>query len=232
MPIDAIDVVSSEAVAGESAKARAQLASLIKNIDKQTFDVAELLFDVQVKGLYQPAFNTYKEFTRSLKIKDRKAEYLPKIVKVMKQVGIERPKYEPLGIARLREITSLDPAETYVNPVTKAETPMSVFISEFVEKGDEIEMETLKTHVRTLKGFVGENDFEWLNFYVKRSAATNTIRPALEKIKAIIGSAGKDEDGISKDPSDGAALESAMAVILTDETLGVEKLKEDTGEAS
>lgn len=223
-------VIVGEAVAGVSAKTRATLESLIKNIDKQTLDVAELLHKVQSENLYHPDFNTYKEYTRSLKIKDSRAEYLPKIVRVMKEVGIERKKYETLSIGRLRAITSLEPSKVWTNPETKEETPFKDFIAEFVNKGDEIEMEDLQKHVRTLKGFVGENDITWLNLPFQRVTMEKTIRPGIEKMKTVIGSVGKDEDGMAKDASDSYAVEMAFAEILADENLGVEEPVEETHE--
>jgi hypothetical protein len=214
-------VIVGEAVAGQAAadRARAMLESIIQNIDKQTLDAAELLYTIQSKGLYSPDYNTYKEYTRSIGLKDRKAEYLPKIVKVMAQVGIPRTKYGSLSISRLREITSLDPDKTWTNPETGEQTPLTLFIQGFVDKGEEIEMEDLKQHIRTLKGFVGENALTHVNFCVTVAALSNTIRPALEKMKALIGSVGKDDDGISKDASDGAALEAMSVEILNDPTL-------------
>lgn len=216
-------VIVGSAVAGEAAKARLILESLIKNIDKQTLDVAELLFKVQTEGLYQPDYNTYKEYTRAIKIKDSRAEYLPRIIRIMNAVGIERKKYEHLAIGRLREIASLDKIvnDNWVNPENQEQTPIKEFVTAFVDKGEEIELEDLKKHIRTLKGLTGENDLTWFNVCVKRAAMDKTIRPALEKVKAIIGSVGKDDEGVSQDASDGAALEMAMAEILADETLGM-----------
>lgn len=219
-------VIVGAAVAGESAALRAELQSLIQNIDKQTLDVAERLYIVQSKGLYQPEFNTYMEFTKDLGLKESKARYLPKIVKVMGEVGIPRTQYEKLTIARLRQITSLDPSAMYHNPLTNNDTPMKEFIVGFVEKNEEIEFNDLVKHVRTLKGFTGENDITWLNLPFVRSALENTVRPGIEKVKAVIGSIGKDEDGISKDASDSAAVEAAFAHILTDDTFGVESAPE------
>lgn len=219
-------VLVGEAVAGQAAAVRAELESLIKNIDKQTLDVAERLHLVQSKQLYAPDFNTYMEYTESIGLKESKARYLPKIVRVMSEVGIPRTQYEKLKIARLREITSLDPAATYVNPLTKNETPMKEFIVGFVEKNEEIEFDDLKKHVRTLKGFVGENDITWLNLPFVRSALENTVRPGIEKVKAVIGSIGKDDDGVSKDASDSAAIEAAFAHILTDDTFGLSSAPE------
>jgi hypothetical protein len=93
---------------------------------------------------------------------------------------------------------------------------MIEFITGFVEKGEEIEMDDLKKHVRTLKGFIGENDLTWLNVCVKRSALDNTIRPALELAKNALGSVGKDEEGVSIDASDGAALEAIAVDFMND----------------
>lgn len=200
--------IVGEAVAGESTKVRKQLESLIKNLNKSTLDIGELLFKVKSNGFYQPwGFTTFQEYVDTLDIKARKAQYLLRIVDVMQQVGLERDKYEPLGIAKLREITSLDPQATWKNPQTGEETPMKEFIVGFVEKGDEMALEDLKTHVRTLKGLVGENDIVWLNLPFVRSTKENTIDPALTLARNNIGSVGKDDEGMSKDASDSACVE-------------------------
>jgi len=223
-------VIVGEAVAGESAKTRAMLESIIKNIDKQTLDAAELLEKVQSQGLYNPDFNTYKEYTRSIGLKDSKAEYLPKIVRVMKSVGFERKDYDKLSISRLRHISSLDPEKTWKNPETGEEVPFKDFIVNFVQKGEEIDMETLLQHIRTLKGFVGENDITWLNLPFARITMDNTVRPAIEKMKALIGSVAKDEDGMSKDASDSRCVEMITVHFLNDETVTAEQLSAPQGE--
>lgn len=225
-------VLVGEAVAGEASKKRALLESLIANIDKQTLDVAELLHEVQSKGLYAPDFNTYKEYTRSLKLKDRKAEYLPKIIKVMGQVGFGRDKYEHLGIGRLREITSLigegphafsSVDALWTNPETGEQTPIKDFIIGFIEQGEAIEMEDLKKHIKVLKGLTGENDLTWLNLCFQTKVMEDTVRPAIEKIKAHAGSVGKDDDGVSKDITDSKAVEYMCIEINNDPLLGGEQ---------
>lgn len=210
-------VIVGEAVAGESQKTRKALETLIKNLNKSTFDVGELLLKVKSSGYYTGwGFNTFQEYVNTLDIKARKAQYLVRIVDVMAQVGVEREKYEGLGIAKLREITSLEPNDTYINPQTNEQTPMKDFILGFVEKGDDIPLEEIKQHVRTLKGFVGENDITWLNICLKRSVLDETVRPALELAKVNIGTVGKDEEGMAKDASDGAALEAISVEYLND----------------
>lgn len=211
-------VIVGDAVAGESAQTRAALEQLIEHTNRSNFDIADLLHRIKSRGFYAP-YNTFDEYGATLKIKRRKRQYLVKMAETFATVGIPRTQYEPLGIARCRAITSLDPAKTWRNPETGEETPLREFIATFVDQGDGLAMETLQQHVRTLKGFTGENDLVWLNFCVTRSAAENTIRPALEKMKGLIGSAGKDDEGISKDASEGAALEAMAVEILNDNHL-------------
>jgi hypothetical protein len=200
-------VISGEAVAGAAAKALAQVEALIQNVNKQNFDLAELLHTVKVHGYYQSHFSTFKEYTESLSIKARKAQYLTHIVEVMADVGIPRTVYEKLGISKLREITSLDPDAIYKNPVTGQETPMKEFIKDFVANGVDTDLEDIRQHVRTLKGLVGANDIEWRNIPFLRSVLEATIVPALDLARANIGSVGKDDEGISQDASDAACFE-------------------------
>lgn len=211
-------VIVGVQVAGEAAAVKSQLDSLINTIDKSTFDVAELLYTVKVKGFYSGwGFSTFQEYAASFKkLKKRRVQYLTRMVGVMDTVGIKREVYEPLGIARLREITSLDPEIEWTNPQTNIKTPMVEFIKGFVEKGEEIEMDQLKQHVRTLKGFVGENDLVFETLCMTRSAMDNSWKPAIELAKAKIGTVGKDDEGMSVDASTGAAAEMLAVAFLTD----------------
>lgn len=201
-------VMVGEAVAGESTKVRKILEGLIQSLNKSTFDVAELLSKVKSNGYYNAwGFNTFTEYIKTLNIKARKAQYLVGIVDVMTAVGIGREQYEPLGIAKLREITSLKPSEMYTDPETGFSKPMKDIIAELVKQGGDLELEQIKDLVRNLKGLVGEDALVWLNICLKKAALDETVRPALELAKNHIGSVGKDDDGVSKDASDGAALE-------------------------
>lgn len=231
-------VIVAPAIAGEATYTKSTLENLINSLSKNTFDVAELLYKVRVKGFYAEwGFTTFKEYTNTLKIKPRKAQYLTRIVGVMEELGIERTKYEPLGIARLRVITSLDPKDKWTDPETKEVTAHGDFIKLFVEQGDALELEDVDKHVRTLKGFVGDNDLTWLNIQLKRSVLEKVVRPALELAKAHIGSVSKDDEGVSQDASDGAALEVLGIEFMNDpkNELGAyapEEDEDDTEDAS
>lgn len=220
-------VIVDSAIAGEAVAVRHQLEELIKNVDKNTFDIAELLYTIKKRGYYAP-FNTFQDFRKSLKLKPRKSQYLTRIASVMDEVGIPRSQYEPLGIARLRDITSLEPSEVWTNPTTGDITPVREFITSFVEyrepSGDFIDPERLKKNVRVLKGLVGENDMDWLHLYMRVSAIEETARPALELMKAHIGSVRKDEEGISHDATDGQAAEMVFANYLSDPSNGLDTL--------
>lgn len=215
-------VIVGAVVAGEAAATKNQIDALINTLDKSTFDVAELLYKVKTKGFYAEwGYSTFQEYSRTFKkLKPRKVQYLTRIVGVMDEVGIKREAYEPLGIARLREITSLDPKEEWTNPESGLKTPMVEFIKGFVaareDNGDYMDADIIKQHVRTLKGFVGENDLVFQTLCMTRLAMEKSWNPAIELAKAHIGSVKKDDEGMSQDASMGAAAEVLAIAYLTD----------------
>ena len=197
-----------EQIAGESVKVKKELEKLLKSLNKSTFDVADLLHKVKKFDYYRPEFDTFAEYLKTLDIKQRKGQYLERITDVMEQVEIERTKYEPLGIAKLREITSLDPNSIWKNPTTGTETPMRDFITEFVNEGATMSQKEIHEHVQTLKGFTGENELVNKTFAWLKSTYENVIEKALELAKRNIGSVGRDpETGNAIDPSDSRAME-------------------------
>jgi len=207
--------IVGEKVAGEAAKVRKQLEQLIKKVNSSAFDIAELLHTIKKNGYYE-GFTTFQEYVKTLEIKPRKAQYLRRIAEVMEIMTIARDKYEPLGVAKLREITSLDVGGTWINPETKEETPIKAFVQGFIDKGKDMPLEEIKNHVKTLKGLIGEDAMAWLHLYMKEQAIDKVVRPAMELAKAQIGSVGKDDEGVSKDASDGAAIESICGAFLAD----------------
>jgi hypothetical protein len=216
-------VIVGEAVAGESKKVRDELEKLIHTINTSTFDVADLLHTVKSKGYYKAyGFNTFLEYLAELDIKTRKAQYLVRIVDIMTEVCVPREIYQPVGIAKLREITSLDTHDSngdevfWDNPETGESLKMRDIIVGLVEKAPTMTLSELKEYVKLLKGLVGENDLTWLNISVNTQALQQTILPAFHLAKQNLGSSYKDEEGMSHDYSDGKALEMICAEYLND----------------
>lgn len=210
-------VITGKQFVGEEYEVRNKLETLIQSLNKNTFDIAECLHVIKSKGYFNKwGYSSFNDYIQELEIKQSKAHYLTRIVDIMEKMQIPRESYEPLGIGKLREITSLNPNDTYINPKTNQETPMAEFIKGFVEKGKDMELTDLRNNVRILKGFVGENDLVWLNFSVTKQAAEETIKPALELAKQNAGSVGQDDDGMAKDISDGKALEYIAVEYIND----------------
>lgn len=200
-------VIVGEQVAGESSAVRTELEKLVNNFDKSLFDIGDMLYRVHRNRFYTSwGFNTFKEYITTLNFKVRRAQYLSRIAEVMTELGVPRKQYEPLGIAKLREITSLDHQGTWTDPQGNV-IQLADWIRKFVEDGMDLPIEELKTHVRTLKGLVGEHDLCFETYCYTRSVKDNVVEPAKELARRNIGSVGKDEEGDSKDASSGACLE-------------------------
>ena len=210
-----------EVVAGEAAKVRKQVEKVVSNANSSMFDLAELLFDVKKNNFYN-GYTTFSEYLSSLKFKRRRLDYLVKMAEVMHVVGITREKYEPLGISKLRIITSLDVNGFWKNPGTGEEIPLKSFIIGFVEQGQEMTLAEITQHVRTLKGEVGDEAFVIMHIKIKQNALDKVLRPALELMKLKIGSVKKDGEGFSVDASDGRALEMIAADWMSDPNNAVE----------
>lgn len=209
--------IVGEVQAGRSQEVRNKLEGLLKTLQKSTFDVAELLHEVKSKGYFNTwGYATFKDYVAELDIKTRKAQYLVRIVDVMEALELDRNTYEPIGLSKLREITSLDPNGTYTNPKTGEVEPLKDYIGVLIEKGKDLSLDEIKETVKTLKGLTGENELVWLNFSVKKAALEETIRPALDLAKMQIGSVGRDDEGNAVDASDGRALEVIAIEYLND----------------
>jgi hypothetical protein len=209
-------VIVGEAVSGERAEVQKALKKLIKQVNTNTFDIAELLFKAKSKHLYTEP--TFADFVATLAIKKRRAQYLERIAEVMDAVHIPREEYEPIGVTKLRVITRLEPAETYTDPLTLEEHPMADYIVGLAELASAKTEEELESHVRVLMGETGENDIAWLNLRMQRLTIDNVIKPAFEKAKINIGSVATDADGIAQDASDSRALEIVCVNYLQDKS--------------
>jgi hypothetical protein len=215
-------VIVGEVKAGESKKVRKQLEGLISSLNRSTFDVGELLHTIRKNGFYKDyGYNTMKEYVSELDIKLRKSQYLERIFAIMDEIEIPRAEFEPIGIAKLREITSLNVRNEDGTPAIYraedgTESKMSDVVRGLTVQAPQMELKELQQAVRGLKGLVGEADLTWLNISVNRQALTETIEPAFELARKQLGSAGKDSEGIAVDYSDGKALEMVCVEFLND----------------
>jgi len=210
-------VIVGDQVAGESAKLRADLTAAIKDIRSRLFDVAELLYKAQQERLYtEPSF---KDYVKSLGFKYRRAQYMTSVIGMCEAMNLVRPEYEAIGMGKLRAIARLDCSveATYTNPADGQTTPMRDWIMGLIELAPSRTVEEIESHVRVLKGEVGELDMVWENFRVLRQARDLTIRPAIDKMKLLLGTTQKDFEGVAVDTSPGRCLEAICARFLTEE---------------
>lgn len=198
--------IYGEAVAGESAKIKNNIESLVKGLNTSTFDLADLLFLAKTKNfISQWGFNTMGEYFESINLKVSKGRYLVKIAETMAICQIPRSEYESVGTNKLRAICKIDPLKEYQGKGG------AEYVKGLVENANSVSVESIKEAVESLQGKTAEDADTWLNISVKRAARDNTIRPAIETMKKLIGSVAKNEDGNSVDASDGRALELICA---------------------
>jgi hypothetical protein len=207
--------VIGERIPGEAIKVRQELEGLLQNLTKKTFDIGTLLHRIKKEGLYT-GFTTFQDYVATLDIKPRKALYLRKIAEVMELLGIEREEYEPVGISKLREITSLNPYETWTNPETGQEIQLSVPIMEMIEHHKELSLDTIKKTVKVFKGLVGDQEMVSRHFWVPAIVAQEVIDPAVELARKQIGSVHRDDEGVAQDAKDGACYENICVNFLQD----------------
>jgi hypothetical protein len=204
-------VVGEQEAGSRSDEVKRKINKLIKAVNTNMFDLAEYLHEAKTKNYYTEwGFPTYAAFAKSLKIKYARAYYLVDIVETMRAAGISRAEYEPVGVAKLRIITGLDPKSEY-NGI-----PGVMAIRELTLKADQMSAEELKAEVEKLQGKVGDDSMVWLNLHVKRLARENVMKPAIALMIKHIGTVGQDDEGNAIDPSEGAASEMIFANFLAD----------------
>jgi hypothetical protein len=211
-------VMVGEQVAGRAAMVREKLKDLTSDIKASTFDVAELLFEAQENN-YPAAWGyaSAVEYGREeLGLKKRKIEYLTRITKVCRAVGLKRERYEPAGITKLREITTLNPAETYWNAAAHVSEPMDEHIVRLILDSDKLNVEQVTLEVARLKGQVGKDRRVNRSYSTDITTWTNTISVAIERARKFLGSKGRDAEGNAKEYSEGACYECICATFNAD----------------
>lgn len=211
-------VVVGEAVAGQSQALRKKLLSLSQNIKQENFDLAELLLQVKDNRLYRTwGYESLGEYSETeLGIRERKSRYLCRILEVCRTVFVPREEYEPIGVTKLREITTLDPEGYFFNPETKENERMSMHILNLLKKAKDMKASDIEEEVKRLKGQTGDDEQVIRSFSVTRACWENVIKPALELARQRLGSKGRDDEGKAVEYSDGAAYECICAEFLAD----------------
>lgn len=210
--MDPIAIVG-EAVAGRTAEVRKQMQSLASDLQRNTFDIAELALEAQEKHYFlQWGYESLGEYGElELGIKHRKLQYLAHITKVCREAGIKRTDYEPAGVTKLRSITSLDPGATYFDQEAKQHEPMVEYIVALVAEAPELSTKEVDERVAHLKGMDGPNAMLTKSYSVTKSCYEDVILPCYESIRKRLGSAGRDDTGQAKEYSDGTVLECLCA---------------------
>jgi hypothetical protein len=206
-------VIVGESIAGRQQTVRRTLIKLSEDLNRHTFDCAELLYEVQSKKYYLDwKFESLSEYAAlELNLKSRKSQYLARIVRVCNECGVKRADYEPAGVTKLRIITSLDPKGTYFNREEKQHESLVDHIVDLVASAPELSTQEVEERVEYLKGLDGENAMLTRSYSVTRSAYEHTVQRCFESIRMRLGSAGRDETGKAKEYSDGAVIEALCA---------------------
>jgi hypothetical protein len=210
--------IHGEAVAGRAAKVRRQLLDLSADVKASTFDLAELLFEAQENGYAQQwGFASLPDYAaKELGLKERKSQYLARIIKVCRAVGLTREQFEPCGVSKLREIVTLDPEGTYWNPDTRVNEPLDEHIVRLILDHDNLNVDQVKLEVARLKGQVGKDRRVLRSYATDITTWTNVISEAIERARRYLGSKGRDDEGNAKEYSEGECYECICAAFLAD----------------
>ena len=210
--------IHGEAIAGRAATVRKELSRMVASMAISTFDVIALLVEVQENSYAsQWGFTSVIEYgQKELKLKKRKIQYLARIGRVAKAVGLTRSQYERAGVTKLREITTLNPEGTYWNKEEKVSEPLADHIVRLILDSDELTVEQVKEEVLRLQGRTGPDRPVTRSYTVPQSVEDKVIKVAVEKARMLLGSAKRDAEGNAEDYSVGVCLEVICATFNAD----------------
>ena len=211
-------VIVGEAVAGRSAQVRRSLMAMVANLSTNTFDLAALLHEARENN-YPTAwgFSSLADYaSQELGLKQRKSEYLTRIMRVTKAVGLTRPQFEPCGVSKLREITRLDPEGTFWNKDEHVSEDLAEHIVRLILDHDKMNVEQVKDEVARLLGQSGPDRRVMRSFSTDQSTWDKVMKPALETARRMLGSQGRDSEGQAKEYPDGVCWEVIAASFNAD----------------
>lgn len=201
-----------------SAIVRKTLKSLNTNLEYTLFDCAELLYEAQFNKYFSHwGYKNLAEYAaQELQMKPRRAQYLARIVRVAKAVGLTRDSYEKAAVSKLREIATLDPEASWFNPETKLNEALADCILDLFLQANDLTLDQIRKLVSLYKGQVGPDRRIIRSYSTNESAYEKVIKPAMELTRRRLGSAGRDDAGNAKDYSDGVVIEMWAAEVLAD----------------
>lgn len=210
--------IIGEQIAGRSASVRRNLMSMVANLSTNTFDLAALLHEARENTYYSMwGFSSLAEYAeKELGLKQRKSEYLTKIMHVTKAVGLTRPQFEPCGVSKLREISRLNPDGTFWNKDTHKNEDLSDHIVRLILDHDNLSVQQTKDEVARLLGQDGPDRRVIRSYSTDITTWQNVISEALELARRQLGSKGRDDEGNSIEFSEGACYECICAAFLAD----------------
>lgn len=210
--------IYGEQEAGRAASVRKTLSSISKHIGANTFDLAELLYEVQENNYYSLwHFSSLPDYAeKELGLKPRKAQYLARIVKVYRAVGLTREAVEHTHTSKLRVIATLKPNSSFFNKDEKKNEPMDEHIVRLLLNAEDMTLTQIKDEVARLKGQVGPDRRVVRSFSTTQSAWDHVFVPAMEKLRRRLGDEGRDDAGNAREYPDGVVYEMAMAEINSD----------------
>lgn len=205
--------VYGEAVAGRAASVRRELLRLTSGISHSDFDLGELLLEARENNYIAAwGFSSLYEYAKQeLGLKKRKTDYLTRITKVTRQVGLQRKTYEPAGITKLREVTRLNPEGTYWNVDEKKSEDLAEHIVRLILDHDKLNAEQVKLEVARLMGQSGKDRRVTRSYSTDITSWENVISPAIELARRMLGSKGRDDEGNAVEYSEGACYEVICA---------------------
>ena len=210
--------VVGEAVAGRSAQVRRSLMAMVANLSTNTFDLATLLQEAKENNYaFAWGFASLADYAeKELGLKQRKAEYLTRIMRVTKAVGLSRPQFEPCGVSKLREITRLDPEGTFWNKDEHVSEDLAEHIVRLILDHDKMNVQQTKDEVARLLGQSGPDRRVMRSYSTDITTWTNVISVAIETARRMLGSKGRDSDGNAKEYSEGECYEVICAAFNAD----------------
>ena len=211
-------MIVGEQVAGRAAEVRLELKRASSDANRSEFDLADLLFEAQEHGYPQRwGYASVLDYAyKELGMKKRRAQYLTRITKVCRAVGLTRRQYEPAGRSKLREIVRLDPEGTFFNRETRANEPLEDHIVRLVLDSDTLTYDAVKAEVARLLGQTGKDARVVRSYSTDLASWENVISRAIEKARRYLGSQGRDDEGNAKDYSEGVCYEMICAAFNAD----------------